>query len=216
MHPDYAQTRYTCKAYDPSKTIDDETLNAILESLRLSPSSINIQPWHFLVAKTQTAKERLACAVTGDNAYNLPKILNASCVLVLCTKTQLDQTHLDKVIASEEKAGRFADDNAKNTRKALCQGFFDEFSKNPNELLAWAENQTFIALGHLLLSAQTFGVQATPIGGYDRTTLDNELNLAQQHLKSSVIVALGYADENDFNRQLPKARLDFDDVFSTL
>lgn len=216
MHPTYAQHRYTCKAYDPTKTIDDDTLTAILESLRLAPSSINIQPWHFLIAKSQTAKERLACAVTGDNAYNLPKILNASCVLVLCTKTCLDQAHLDNIIASEDKAGRFANDDAKNARQALCQGFFNEFSKNPSELLAWAENQTFIALGHLLLSAQTFGVQATAIGGYDRAVLDNELNLANQHLKSSVIVALGYAHDDDFNQHLPKARLAFDDVFSTL
>ncbi|WP_084260737.1 nitroreductase family protein [Moraxella ovis] len=39
-----AQSRYTCKAYDPTKRIDDTTLDHILQALRLAPSSINIQP----------------------------------------------------------------------------------------------------------------------------------------------------------------------------
>lgn len=216
MHPTYAQHRYTCKAYDPTKQIDEATLNAILESLRLAPSSINIQPWHFLIAKSEEAKNRLALALTDDDAHNLPKVKNASCVLVLCTKTNIDQAHLDKVIEAEDKAGRFANTDAKHNRQAFCQSFFNEFAKNPTAMQAWAENQTFIALGHLLLSAQTFGVNATAIGGYDAVVLDDELDLASQHLKSSVIVALGYADETDFNKALPKGRLAFDDVFSTI
>ena len=40
--------RYTAKRYDANKPISDETLNDLLEVLRLSPSSVNIQPWHFM------------------------------------------------------------------------------------------------------------------------------------------------------------------------
>lgn len=44
-----AQTRYTTKAYDPNKKIPAEQFERLLEILRLTPSSINIQPWHFLL-----------------------------------------------------------------------------------------------------------------------------------------------------------------------
>lgn len=42
-----AQTRYTCKAYQAQQHIDQKTLMTLLEMLRLAPSSINIQPWHY-------------------------------------------------------------------------------------------------------------------------------------------------------------------------
>lgn len=38
----------SAKRYDVNKPISDETLNDLLEVLRLSPSSVNIQPWHFM------------------------------------------------------------------------------------------------------------------------------------------------------------------------
>jgi nitroreductase/dihydropteridine reductase len=42
-----AQQRYTTKAYDPNKKIPQDQIDLLLEVLRLAPSSINIQPWHF-------------------------------------------------------------------------------------------------------------------------------------------------------------------------
>ena len=44
-----AQTRYTTKAYNPNKIIPSVQFERFLETLRLAPSSINIQPWHFLL-----------------------------------------------------------------------------------------------------------------------------------------------------------------------
>lgn len=40
------QMRYTTKAYDASKNSDHQ-FQRLLEILRLTPSSVNIQPWHF-------------------------------------------------------------------------------------------------------------------------------------------------------------------------
>ncbi len=47
-----AQTRYTTKAYDASRTIPAEQFERLLEILRLAPSSINIQPWHFFYCRS--------------------------------------------------------------------------------------------------------------------------------------------------------------------
>lgn len=45
-----AKRRYTTKAYDASRQIPQATVDALLEQLRHSPSSVNSQPWHFVVA----------------------------------------------------------------------------------------------------------------------------------------------------------------------
>lgn len=46
------RSRYTTKHYDPARRIPDDYLEALLEVLRLAPSSVNIQPWHFYVVRS--------------------------------------------------------------------------------------------------------------------------------------------------------------------
>ena len=55
---DIARRRYTTKHYDPAKPLSDEDLDALLEVLRLAPSSVNIQPWHFYAVKSAEAKAK--------------------------------------------------------------------------------------------------------------------------------------------------------------
>ena len=51
-----AQTRQSCRSYDPGKIVEEEKLSAILESARLSPSACNGQPYHFTLCRGENAK----------------------------------------------------------------------------------------------------------------------------------------------------------------
>ena len=59
-----AQTRQSCRSYDPSRDVEQEKLDAILEAVRLAPSACNGQPYHLTVCRGQTAKE-VAAATAG-------------------------------------------------------------------------------------------------------------------------------------------------------
>lgn len=207
-----AKTRRTCKAYDATAKIDESTLKVLLETLRLAPSSINIQPWKFLVTDQDNTKNLITQSMVDGDAHNVPKVNNASHVLVLCTRTDLDDAHLSNVLQAEKDAGRFGSDEIMQARFNLCQYYISQMQDDPKKLLVWSENQTFIALGHLLMACAMMGIDATPIGGYDQALLDAQLGLADQGLQSSVLVAIGYASDTDANQQLPKARLPFDEV----
>ena len=52
-----AQTRQSCRAYDETRPVEEEKLQAILEAAQLSPSACNGQPYHFTVCRGETAKE---------------------------------------------------------------------------------------------------------------------------------------------------------------
>lgn len=52
-----ANNRYSCRAYDSEKQVENEKIKAILESACLSPSACNSQPYHFTVCKGEKAKE---------------------------------------------------------------------------------------------------------------------------------------------------------------
>ncbi len=52
-----ACARQSCRAYDETRIVEREKLDAILAAARLAPSACNGQPYHFTVCKGDTAKE---------------------------------------------------------------------------------------------------------------------------------------------------------------
>ncbi len=64
------EERQSCRAYDESREVEQEKLNAILESARLAPSACNGQPYHITVCRNETAKEiAKACMGMGMNRF---------------------------------------------------------------------------------------------------------------------------------------------------
>ena len=51
------KNRQSCRAYDASRAVEEEKLNAILEAVRLAPSACNGQPYHLTVCRGEVAKE---------------------------------------------------------------------------------------------------------------------------------------------------------------
>ncbi|MBR4063155.1 MAG: nitroreductase family protein [Clostridia bacterium] len=59
-----ANNRQSCRNYDPERVVEQEKLDAILESARLSPSACNGQPYLMTVCRGESAKA-VAKAVQG-------------------------------------------------------------------------------------------------------------------------------------------------------
>ena len=211
-----SKNRYTTKAYDASKKIPQEQFERLLEILRLAPSSINIQPWHFFVADNDAAKQRLAKSLIGKYAYNAPKVLDSSHTILFCTKADITEDHLENLLNQDDKSGRFKDAAAKQGQKDCRTGYVDYYRNEKGDIQRWAENQTFIALGQMLLAAGIEGIDATPIGGFDEEIITEELDLIAQGLIPSVIMTLGYRSDVDFNAKLPKSRLNKEEIFTRL
>jgi nitroreductase / dihydropteridine reductase len=211
-----AKTRYTTKAYDATKKIPQEQFERLIEILRLTPSSINIQPWHFFIADHDVAKQRIAKALVGKYAYNAPKVLDSSHTILFCTKADISEEHLANLLQQDDLSGRFKDEQAKQGQKDSRTGYVSYYRNEKGDIQRWAENQTFIALGQMLLAAGIEGIDATPMGGFDEAILTDEFGLTEKNLIPSVILTLGYRSETDFNAKLPKSRLKQEQVFTQL
>ena len=65
-----ALTRQSCRSYDENKCVEKEKLDAILETVRLSPSACNGQPYHLTVCTGDAAKQvAAACQGMGMNKF---------------------------------------------------------------------------------------------------------------------------------------------------
>lgn len=209
-----AQKRHTCKAYDKNKIISAEHLDQLCTLLHLCPSSVNSQPWHYLILSSDAAKEK---ALPGIADFNRDRVTNASDVIVFCVKKDLGDAHIQAILDQEDKDNRFANAEAKAANDKGRRYFFGLNSITPEQQKIWAEKQIYLAVGTLLLGAACLDIDATPIEGFDRTELDRCLDLEAKGLESVVIVSLGYKDDaEDFNAKLPKSRLPKKDIFTVL
>jgi len=204
---DIVKTRYTTKAFDPARKIPAEAFAQLETLLRYAPSSVNSQPWHFVVASTGEGKARIAKAAHGGYAYNEPKIRNASHVVVFCTRLALDGDHLTAVLEQEDKDGRFATPEAKAGQRKSRSYYAAPHLYEYKAAQPGMEKQLYLAFGTLLLGAATLEIDACPMEGFDVKVLDEELGLRARGLTSVVIASLGYHSGEDFNAKLPKSRL---------
>ena len=58
-----AETRQSCRRYDPDRAVEAEKLDGILRAARLAPSACNGQPYHITVCRGEAAKRVAALAI---------------------------------------------------------------------------------------------------------------------------------------------------------
>ena len=214
---DALNRRYATKAFDATKQLPEAVVEQLFALLRLSPSSTNIQPWHFIVASTEQGKARLAKGAGGRYSYNESKILNASHVVLFCARTQVDEVHLQNVLAAEERDGRFtAKPELKNAAHNTRVAYLNEHKYIKKDVPHWLEKQVYLNMGSFLLGAALLEIDAVPLEGIDQAVLDAEFDLNSFDLTAVTAVALGYRADSDFNAGLPKSRLAVDDIFTLI
>ncbi|WP_411167614.1 NAD(P)H-dependent oxidoreductase [Clostridium sp. MB05] len=201
--------RYACKEFDKNKKIKDEDLRLILESGRLSPSSIGIEPWKFLVITNEALKDELA-SLTFGGKKQLP---TCSHLILILNRTaddlNFDSKYFKKLFSEDKGFPKEAVDTRLNMIKNVNE---TRFKNNKNEINHYSREQTYIALGTMLTTSSLLGIDSCAIGSFDSeavTKILSEKNILDtDHFNLSCMLALGYRNENP----TPKTRRSFEDV----
>ena len=202
------KTRYSTKEFDNTKKLTEEQISQIEDLLQLSPSSTNIQPWHFIVATTDEGKKRITKGTGGFFSFNEEKVLDASAVVIFASQVDLTEEYLNKVLDKEEKDGRFPQVELKEQNHGGRSIFANMHKFDYKDYQQWTDKQVYLNLGNFLLGVASLGLDAIAMEGLDMKALDEEFGLREKGYTSSVVVAVGYHKEGDFNKNLPKSRLD--------
>lgn len=197
-----AQERYTTKHYS-GREIPREQMASLLEILRLTPTSVNCQAWHFFTAHTPEARAKLLPALPE---FNRDRVTEASDVIVFTVPTKLDDAHFERVLAKEAADGRFPNDEVKAQQDAGRRHFAGLHMGSKKDLVEWAARQAYIGMG----------IDSTCLEGVDFAKLDEILGLREKGLTSVVALSLGYRNPKDGNAQRPKSRLAAEDLFTSI
>ena len=199
--------RYSTKVFDPNKKISEADFQQLKDILRLSPSSVNIQPWHFVIADDEAGKSRVAKGTEGMYEFNMPKVKDASHAIVFCSRIYADDDFLQTVLDKEDMDGRFAEPAFKEQMYQGRKMFLGTRRYDQKDEPHWLIEQVYLNMGALLLGAATLGIDAVPMEGVDLQALDEEFALRDKGYTAVGIVSLGYRLKDDFNASLPKSRL---------
>ncbi|WP_067215775.1 nitroreductase family protein [Marinomonas gallaica] len=198
--------RYTTKLYDAKKRIPVADLTVIYEALRLSASSINSQPWKFIVIESDAAKQRLHDSFVNKFQFNQKHVKAASHIVLFAHKTHYTRDDYAKVIEQDIEAGRTHEANREAAFGAFAFAELNTDAEGNTE--TWTKAQTYLALGNTLHTLARLGIDSTPMEGVDHEMLSELFADELRGYRCDVALAMGYrSDENDYNAPLPKSRL---------
>jgi len=167
-----------------TEDISDATLRTLIESAGRAPSAYNLQPWRWVAVRDEAIKARLQAA-----AYGQPQVGAAPVLLVLYTDT------LDALETVEQTfPPTLSADKAASTMAHLA-GTLGAQSDADRE--AWGAGQSYIALGYLLLLAETMGLGTSPMLGFDPEQVKEVLGLPS-YARVPALIALGHPAEEGF------------------
>jgi nitroreductase len=200
--------RYAVKKYDASKKISDSDLHIIKESIRLTPTSFGLQPFHVLIIENPVIRTKLL-----EVSYGQTPIVDASHLVVFAVDRNLDSSHVDAYMENVAKTRALHIDQTK--------GFGDYIKgaiapMNESQFIPWNTKQTYIALGFLLHTVAELRIDATPIEGFKIDAYDEILGLREKGLTSTVICPIGYRSVEDKNQFQAKVRKPQEALFTML
>ena len=200
--------RYATKKFDPNAKIPEYQLNTLLNSVRLSPSSMGLQPYHFIRVVNASVRAELR-----RYSHNQSQITEASELIVFTAMKSIGENEIREFVERNAKI-RKKDPESVQRQIGKLTRFIDKFEGE--SLFDWTSRQAYIAKGILLASAAQLKIDACPMEGIEVVEYDRILGLEALNLGTISVVTLGYRSTEDTYQWEPKVRKPLEDLISMI
>lgn len=199
---DAVRTRRSVHEYS-DESVDEETIRAVFERVRYSPSSYNLQPWEFLVLTKDGNRERLK-----EVAYGQEHVTDAPVAIAVLGNTD-PSTHAEAVAEDQLRKGYLPNEEAKEGLLETIDGMAE---RDETENRVWTTRSTALAGMTLMHAARAEGLSSCPVGGFDPDALQEEFGIDDQY-EPVMLVTMGHAAANAQDTNTPrKFRRTVDDI----
>lgn len=164
--------RRSVKTFDTSHEISDETLKSIFEQVVLSPSSFNLQHWHFVIVREAARKAALRRCAMGQ-----AQVEEASACIVVVGR-----------LDAHERAGEVFADTPPKVRDMMVPMIEGFYGDNPQLRRDEAIRSCSLAAMTLMYAAQDHGYATGPMIGFDPAAVSKEIGLGADEFPVMLVV----------------------------
>jgi nitroreductase len=179
-----------------NELVPDSLLRELLNAGRLAPSGLNVQPWRYILVKSEEYRKKIAQAIFSKHAANAP-------ALIICCADIRAFSTLPVRINELNEAGAFSDTPRENSNyDDLLNITIDHDVLRTNLAL-----NTAISIDHILLKATDLGLGSCWLGAFDESKIKEMAGL-DEYYNVIAIVAVGYPDQ----APPPRPRLSVEEI----
>lgn len=189
--------RYSVKKFN-NQIIPQETLHNILESGKLSASSLGLQPYKIIVVESEEMKQKLIPAF-----YNPSQISTCSHLVVIVSKKNIEEHYIQGYFKHISEVRETPLEQLIPFKNSINQHVNQ---KTQDEIFNWAEKQSYIVLANLMYAAAIENIDSCPMEGFRQDVIEETLNINSETEKVTVTLALGYRSEEDHFQHMKKVR----------
>jgi 3-hydroxypropanoate dehydrogenase len=171
----------TANGFLPEPVAPD-VLERVAQLSHLPPTAVNANPLRVVFVQTPEAKARLLPALSPGN---VEKTKAAPVTAILAHDLNFVET-LPRLFPHMDLSG---------------------FAADPEAAAKMAHYNATLQTGYFILAARALGLDAGPMGGFDREKVDAEF-FPEGTLKSDLLINLGYGDDAKLHPRNPRLGLD--------
>lgn len=182
---DVVFNRHSVKEFDKDYKIEREEMLQILEEATKAPSSVNLQPWRFVIVESEEGKDKLRPIIKFNTKQN-----DSSSAMILIFGDMKCYEKTDEIYSQAVEAGYMNEDD-KNKSVELFNQVYKSFSKE--EMNDVVKIDSSLMAMQLMLVARAHGYDTNPIGGFEKDQLAEAFGLDPDRYVPVMIVAIGKA-----------------------
>lgn len=182
--------RRSIKQYDPTVKISREEMTEILTQASTAPSSVNMQPWRFLVIESEEGKEKLAPL----SSFNVEKVMSASAAIaVFADRNCID--YAEEIYGKAVELGYMPQE----VKDEQLNQFVPIYKNAPAEVL---DEVILLDAGlvsmQIMLAARAHGYDTNPMTGYAKDQIAEAFGMDKDRYLPVMLISIGKAMNEGF------------------
>ncbi len=182
--------RKSIRVYDENVKISQEEMLEMIQEATMAPSSVNMQPWRFVVVESPEAKETLKPLIK----FNVRQ--NDTSAAMLLIFGDMECYELGEEIYDQAVAEGKMPQEVRDQQLAAILPYYKNLSKQ--EMNDIVKIDSSLAAMQFMLVARAHGYDTNPIGGFEKDQLAETFGLDKDRYVPVMILSVGKAAEEGY------------------
>ncbi|MBT2732031.1 nitroreductase family protein [Carnobacterium sp. ISL-102] len=188
---DIAYNRKSIRVYDESVKISNEEMLEMIQKSTIAPSSVNMQPWRFVVVESPEEKQKLKPLIRFNTRQN-----DTSSAMILIFGDMECYEYGEEIYNQAVIEGKMSPQVRDEQLAAIIPYYKNLTREAMNDVV---KIDSSLAAMQFMLVARAHGYDTNPIGGFEADQLAEAFGLNKDRYVPVMILSIGKALEEGYN-----------------